>query len=118
MSAVSIAAAALILSGVALFAVAGIGLLRFPNVFARMHAGTKPATLGLIAIASGAALEVGGTANVTRLVLVIALQLVTAPIAAHMVGRAAHRRGADVGGRIDELATEDAFSSDESPTTE
>lgn len=100
---VTVIASALILSGVALGLIAGIGLLRFPNVFARMQAATKPAVLGLILVAAGAALEVGGTSNVTRLILVIMLQLVTAPIAAHMVGRAAHRRGAPVGGDIDEL---------------
>lgn len=102
----------LILSGVALGIIAGIGLLRFPNVFARMQAATKPAVLGLILVAAGAALEVGGTANVTRLILVMMLQLVTAPIAAHMVGRAAHRRGAPVGGDTDELARDRAREAD------
>lgn len=118
MSVVSIVASALILGGVALSAVAGIGLLRFPNVFARMHAATKPAVLGLMVVAAGSALEVGGTGNVTRLVLVIALQLVTAPIAAHMIGRAAHERGADVGGPIDDLAAERDGSEDASTTGE
>jgi len=117
-SALSVVASALILGGVALSAVGGIGLLRFPNVFARMHAATKPAVLGLMAIASGAALEVGGTGNISRLVLVIFLQLVTAPIAAHMVGRAAHSRGADVGGGIDELAAEGAAGPHDTPTAE
>ncbi len=107
MNAVTAIAAALILAGAALFLLAGIGLLRFPNLFARMHAATKPATLGMILVVSGTALEVGGTANVTRLLLVIALQLVTAPIAAHMIGRASHQGGVDVGGEIDELAEDD-----------
>ncbi len=104
----TVVASALICAGVALAVVAGVGIVRFPNVFARMHAATKPATLGLILVAAGAAVEVGGTGNVTRLLLVIMLQVITAPIAAHMVGRAAHRRGAPAGGDIDELHDADS----------
>ncbi|MCZ7529894.1 MAG: monovalent cation/H(+) antiporter subunit G [Acidimicrobiia bacterium] len=109
----TIVASVLICAGVALALVAGVGIVRFPNVFARMHAATKPATLGLILVAAGAAVEVGGTGNVTRLILVILLQVLTAPIAAHMVGRAAHRRGAPTGGDVDELA--DAVRSGDGP---
>jgi len=108
----TVIASVFILSGVALAIIAGLGLLRFPNVFARMQAATKPAVTGLILVAVGAALEVGGTANVTRLILVIGFQILTAPIAAHMVGRAAHRRGVPVGGDTDELARDRAVEPD------
>jgi multicomponent Na+:H+ antiporter subunit G len=49
-------AAALTLAGAALALVAGVGMVRFPDVFARMHAATKPATLGLLLIVLGALL--------------------------------------------------------------
>lgn len=84
---------ALLLSGVALAVVAGVGLLRFPDVLSRMHAATKPATLGLLLVMIGAALATDDPGNRTRLLLVAAFQFLTAPVAAHMIGRAAYRSG-------------------------
>jgi len=101
-----IVASVLVLSGVALTVTAAIGLHRFPDVFARMHAASKPASLGLALTLIGTALALGGADNVTKLLLVIAFQLITAPIAAHMVGRAAYRAGTELSSDTtkDELA--------------
>lgn len=96
--------AALLLGGVALAVVAGIGLLRFPDVFSRMHAATKPATLGLLMVCLGAALEMEDGSHRSKLVLVAAFQFLTAPVAAHMIGRAAYRAGK---GGLDELVRDD-----------
>lgn len=98
--------AVLLLTGAALSVLAGIGLHRFPDVFARMHAATKPATLGMVLILAGAGLQVGEPGDVAKLLLVIALQFVTAPIGAHLVGRAAYRAGTELSPEtsIDELA--------------
>lgn len=100
--------AALLLTGTGLAVVAGLGLLRFPDLFSRMHAATKPATLGLLLICGGAALRLDG-GDAVKLLLVAAFQFVTAPVAAHLVARAGHRSG--VGDRrglvIDELASKD-----------
>ena len=85
--------AVLLLGGVALAVVAGVGLLRFPDVFSRMHAATKPATLGLLMVAVGAALVLDDGADRSKLLLVAAFQFLTAPVAAHMIGRAAYRSG-------------------------
>ena len=49
--------AVLMLTGVALAVIAALGLVRFPDVFSRMHAATKPATLGVLLITVGAALR-------------------------------------------------------------
>ncbi|MDP8987323.1 MAG: monovalent cation/H(+) antiporter subunit G [Actinomycetota bacterium] len=89
-------AAVLIVAGVALSLLAGIGLQRFPDVFARMHSATKPATLGLILVLAGTGLRVDNRADLAKLVLVAALQFVTAPVAMHMVGRAAYRAGTEL----------------------
>lgn len=98
---------ALVLLGVALAVVAGIGLVRLPDVFTRMHAATKPSTLGLLLICCGAALVVDDGSARVKLLLVAAFQIVTGPVAAHVVGRAAYRAG--VGGldrlEVDDLAT-------------
>ena len=99
-------AAALLLTGVGLSVVAGVGLQRFPDVFARMHAATKPATLGLVLVLSGAALRVDDPGHVAKLLLAVALQFFTAPVGAHMVGRAAYRAGTELSPAtsVDELA--------------
>jgi len=89
-------AAALVLTGVALGIAAGLGLHRFPDVFARMHAATKPATLGLVLVLAGAALRVEDPGDVAKLLLVVALQFVAAPVGAHMIGRAAYRAGTEL----------------------
>lgn len=84
---------ALLLVGVALNVTAAIGLHRLPDVFCRMHAATKPATLGLLCVLAAAALAMGDITSVTKLLLVAALQLATNPVGAHMVGRAAWHVG-------------------------
>ncbi len=89
-------AAVLILVGVALAVTAGLGLQRFPDVFARMHSATKPATLGLVLVLVGAALRVEDAGDVAKLLLVLVLQFITAPVGAHMVGRAAYRAGTEL----------------------
>ena len=57
-----------------------------------MHAATKPATLGVLCCAVGAALQVGDVSDVTKLIVVVVLQLVTAPVGAHMLARSILRR--------------------------
>lgn len=106
MSAAEVIASVLILTGVALAVVAGIGLQRFPDVFARMHSATKPATLGLVLVLSGTAVVVPQRGDVAKLLLVVALQFITAPIGAHLVGRAAYHAGTELAPDtvLDELA--------------
>ena len=92
------------LTGVALAVVAALGLVRFPDVFSRMHAATKPATLGLLLITVGAALRMTDEGDAVKLLLVAAFQFVTAPVAAHMIGRAAYHSGT---GALDRLVVDD-----------
>lgn len=99
-----VASAVLLVTGVALAVVAALGLVRFPDVFSRMHAATKPATLGLLLITVGAALRMQDGSDAVKLLLVAAFQFLTAPVAAHMVGRAAYRSGT---GALDELVVDD-----------
>ena len=86
-------ASLLLLVGCALALIAAIGLHRLPDVLTRMHAATKPAILGIMLVLVGTAMRMpSGNAQV-KLLLVIALQLLTTPVGAHMIGRAAHRAG-------------------------
>lgn len=100
-------AAVLMILGSFLALIAAIGLQRFDDLFARMHSATKPATLGLILILTGAALTLPLPGAVAKLVLVILLQFITAPVGAHLVGRAAFRTGGDLSPRteLDEDST-------------
>lgn len=72
---------------------AGIGLLRFPDALSRLHAATKPQIFGLLLIIAAVALEHRSIETLLALVPVFVFQSLTAPVAAHMVGRAAYRTG-------------------------
>ncbi|MGW9022309.1 monovalent cation/H(+) antiporter subunit G [Leucobacter chromiiresistens] len=72
---------------------AGVGLLRFPDALSRLHAATKPQIFGLLLVITAIALEDRSVATLLALVPVFVFQSLTAPVAAHMVGRAAYRTG-------------------------
>lgn len=84
-------AAVFMIGGALLSLSAGLALLRFPDLLARMHAATKPQVLGLILILNGCAIRLGTITEITTLLLIVIFQLATSPVAAHMVGRAAYR---------------------------
>lgn len=88
-----VAAAICLLAGTFLSLAAGIGLVRFPDLLSRMHAATKPQVLGLLLILLGLALRVRDAGSAGTFITVAAFQLLTAPVGAHMVGRAAYRTG-------------------------
>ena len=90
---------------------AGAGLLRFPDAIARMHATTKPQILGLIFIVAAIALQDRRWTTLLVLLTILLFQMMTAPISAHMVGRAGYRTGVVAPGSllVDEL--KEAFDS-------
>lgn len=94
----------LLLTGGWLTMSAGMALLRFPDLLSRMHAATKPQALGLLMILTGAALQLDTPAHISGLLLVMAFQLLTAPVTAHIVGRAAYH---DVPASRDELVKDE-----------
>lgn len=85
--------AMLLLLGAVLNLIAAIGLTRFPDLMTRMHSATKPQVLGLALIGLGLSLVLRDLAATLMLLLVVLAQMVTAPVAAHMVGRASYRAG-------------------------
>ena len=109
MSPVDVVSAVLLLVGSGLCLIAGIGLQRFDDMFARMHAATKAVTLGLSLVCIGAALQLDGTGDQVKLLLVGAVQFITAPVAAHMLGRASYRSGTELSPDtvLDELGDDD-----------
>lgn len=87
------AAAACLVLGALLTLIAAIGILRFPDVLTRMHSATKPQVLGLLVIVLGLGLRLREPTSVGLLLLVALFQLLTSPVASHMVGRASFRAG-------------------------
>jgi multicomponent Na+:H+ antiporter subunit G len=100
--------------GALLSLAAGIGLVRFPDVLSRMHAATKPQVLGVLLILLGVGLRLRVGADMTTLLLIGVFQLATAPVAAHMVGRASYRSGRHRPELliVDELAEHEASPAD------
>jgi multicomponent Na+:H+ antiporter subunit G len=70
---------------------AALGVLRMPDVFTRMQASTKASTLGLGCLLVGAALQLADLASIIRLLSIGAFTLVTTPVSAHLIARAAYR---------------------------
>ena len=87
----NLAGAAAVLLGAFLCFAAAVGLVRFPDVLSRMHAATKPQTLGLILVAFGVELSLRSWAAFGTVLLIATFQLITAPVAAHLVGRTVYR---------------------------
>ena len=90
-AAADVVALGCLLAGAFLCLTAGMGLVRFPDVLSRMHAGTKPQVLGVLLIMVAGAIRLQGSAT-WMLLLVAAFQLLTAPVSAHMISRVAYRR--------------------------
>jgi multicomponent Na+:H+ antiporter subunit G len=82
-----------LLLGAFLSLAAGVGLVRFPDALSRMHAATKPQILGLVFVCLAIALESRSWSTLLMLIPVVLFQMLTAPISAHMVGRAGYRTG-------------------------
>jgi multicomponent Na+:H+ antiporter subunit G len=85
--------AVLILVGASLALTAAIGLVRLPDVLNRMHAASKPQTLGFLTLCVGLSLVLRDGGATSMLVLAAGLQLITAPVATQMMAKAAYRTG-------------------------
>ena len=83
----------LLLWGAIFMLLAAVGLMRMPDLFMRMHSSTKSATLGAGCIMLGAALFFNDFAITVRALAIVAFLFSTAPVAAHMIGRAAYLSG-------------------------
>ena len=116
-----VVAAILMLSGALIAIIAAVGLHRLPDVYARMHVATKPATLGITLCLTGAALRADSASTATKLILAVVFQLVTTPAAGHLLGRAAHAAHAELSEHtvVDELRPldDDASLSAKGPPT-
>jgi multicomponent Na+:H+ antiporter subunit G len=90
-NALDIVTAVLVLGGSTLALTAAIGVVRFPDTLSRMHAATKPQTLGLLLVLAGAAIRLRGNVDVGMVILTGIFTLITAPVVGNRVGQLAYR---------------------------
>jgi multicomponent Na+:H+ antiporter subunit G len=90
---ISLLSAFLLVAGALFSLIASLGLLRFPDLFCRMHAASKAGTAGSGLILIAAALHAGDWAIWLKCLAAILFFLLTAPLAAHLLAKAALAAG-------------------------
>jgi multicomponent Na+:H+ antiporter subunit G len=85
--------------------VSAVGVVRFGDVLARLHALAKASTLGILLILTGAAVNLRDLNDLTSVVLAGVLHLLASPPASNMVSRAAYLAEGLPGDVLDERAT-------------
>jgi multicomponent Na+:H+ antiporter subunit G len=91
--ALEIASAALLLIGAFFFFAGTVGLLRFPDVYTRLHALAKADNLGLGCVLAGLALQADSVAAALKLLLVWPLVLVASAAVGYVIARRADALG-------------------------
>ena len=102
----------LVLLGAIFLFSAGLGMLRMPDAFTRIQAGTKASTLGNTLVLIGVAFYHPDWS--LKLLIVIYFVLLTNPISSHALGRAAHTSGIPMTGATVTDALRDARETDRS----
>ena len=102
---IEIVTGGLLLLGAFFLVVAAVGLVRMPDLFMRMSTSTKAAVLCVGFVLSGGAIFFADMAVTAKAVAVVVFVALTAPVAAHMIGRAAYLEGVSLwkGTLFDEL---------------
>lgn len=83
----------LICIGTVFTVIAAVGMLRYPDLLSRQHIATKPQVFSVIMFLLGVILLVRENSITWTLLIVIAFQLISSPISAHMMSRAGYRAG-------------------------
>lgn len=83
----------LMLLGVFFSLASAIGIVRFPDVYTRLHAGTKALTGGALFILAGAALQADSWQSAAKILLIAGFLLATNPVSTHAIARACYRHG-------------------------
>lgn len=98
-------AGALLLAGAATALLAALGVLRMPDVLTRMSATSKAATFAKLCVFGAIALESDQVGVTARALAAVAFVFLTAPIAAHTIGRAAFALGVPLfpGTKVNEM---------------
>ena len=84
---------ACLLLGSAFCIIGGIGLIRLPDFYSRIHGGGITDTLGAGLVMLGLMLQAGWSLVTVKLVLILLFLLLTSPVASHAIARAARHSG-------------------------
>lgn len=97
-----------VILGVALALLSAVGIVRMPDVYTRLQVATKASSLGVGLLMLGVAVHFGDVGVTVRALLVVAFIFLTAPVSAHLIGRAAYIASVPLapGTSPDELAGE------------
>lgn len=92
--------------GVLFMVLSSVGILRFPDLYTRIHAAGKAGTLGIIGVLLGVGLYSADVLTAAKMVALIAFFLLTSPVAGHMIDRAAYLTNVetDPSTSVDDLA--------------
>jgi len=101
-----------LVGGLAFMFLGVVGIVRFPDMYQRLHASTKCATLGLMGLLLGAVCQMGTMAVATKSLLVILFAFVANPVGSHILAKAAHTDGLIQWGKTlsDELAEDRQYN--------
>lgn len=80
----------LVVVGAAMVFVAGVGIVRLPDVFVRMQVLSKASTFGVLCVTAGGATRVTDANDFTFLVLAGLLHLVTSPVGSNLLARSTY----------------------------
>ncbi len=81
----------LVILGLAIMTIGVYGVVRFPDIYTRIHAASKAVFLGVVSILAATCLA-GGADVILRAILIGAFLLLTTPVASHAIARAAYQR--------------------------
>jgi multicomponent Na+:H+ antiporter subunit G len=102
---IDVLSGALLLGGSLVVVVGGIGVLRLPDVYARLHAAGLTDTAGAFLMLSGLALLAGWSLVTVKLIMILLVLWLTSPVSSHALARAA--LAGNVGPRLDEASPHD-----------
>lgn len=100
--------------------IAAVGTIRMPDLYMRMQSATKAGTLGVACVVIAAAIYFGTILVIVEAVLIVVFLFITAPVASHLIARAAYHTGVPLWEQtdFDEFTSNAAVNSDAAPSDE
>ncbi len=110
MTVLEVVTVVLVLNGAFFGMIAGIGIVRMPDLYMRMQSATKAGTLGIACIVLAAAAHFQSVGVIVEAVLIMLFLSATSPVASHLIARAAYGAGVSFWGgtRLDDLPPAEA----------
>ncbi|MBR9787498.1 MAG: monovalent cation/H(+) antiporter subunit G [Vibrionaceae bacterium] len=79
--------------GTLFFLIASLGIVRMPDLYTRMHAATKAGTVGVASLLLSVAIAIPDATVISRALGTMLFIFLTAPVAAHLLGKAMRKSG-------------------------